>query len=63
MVFFGTVDNNLVALDSSTGRERWKVAVDDPRQCGCNIGAAHDCEKDKVIVGGNNGDAGPSRLR
>ena len=56
MVLFGTVDNNLVAIDSRTGRERWKVAVDDPKQCGCNIGAAPLIVKDKVIVGGNNGD-------
>lgn len=55
-VLFGTVDNNVVALDSRTGREVWKVAVDDPRQCGCNIGAAPLVVKDKVIVGGNNGD-------
>jgi alcohol dehydrogenase (cytochrome c) len=55
-VLFGTVDNNVVALDSRTGREMWKVAVDDPRQCGCNIGAAPLVVKDKVIVGGNNGD-------
>lgn len=56
LVLFGTVDNNLVALDSRTGREVWKVAVDDPRQCGCNIGAAPLVVKDKVIVGGNGGD-------
>ena len=56
MVLFGTVDNHVVALDSKTGREAWKVAVDDPRQCGCNIGAAPLVAKDKVIVGGNNGD-------
>jgi alcohol dehydrogenase (cytochrome c) len=55
-VFFGTIDNNLVALDQKTGREVWKVAVDDPRQCGCNIGAAPLVVKDKVIVGGNGGD-------
>jgi alcohol dehydrogenase (cytochrome c) len=55
-VFFGTVDNNLVALDQKTGREVWKVAVDDPRQCGCNIGAAPLIAGDKVITGGNNGD-------
>ena len=55
-VFFGTVDNNLVALDEKTGREVWKVAVDDPRQCGCNIGAAPLIAGDKVITGGNNGD-------
>jgi alcohol dehydrogenase (cytochrome c) len=55
-VFFGTIDNHLVALDQKTGREVWKVAVDDPRQCGCNIGAAPLVAKDKVIVGGNGGD-------
>jgi len=55
-VFFGTVDNNLIALDQKTGREVWKVAVDDPRQCGCNIGAAPLLAGDKVITGGNNGD-------
>ena len=55
-VLFGTNDNNVVALDSGTGRERWRVAVDDPRQCGCNIGAAPLIVKDKVIVGGNSGD-------
>jgi hypothetical protein len=41
-----------VALDSKTGREVWKVAVDDSRQGGCNIGAAPLVVKDKVIVGG-----------
>jgi alcohol dehydrogenase (cytochrome c) len=55
-VFFGTIDNNLVALDQKTGSEVWKVAVDDPRQCGCNIGAAPLIAGDKVITGGNNGD-------
>jgi len=55
-VLFGTIDNNVVALDSKTGREVWKVAADDPRQCGCNIGAAPLVVKDKAIVGGNNGD-------
>jgi alcohol dehydrogenase (cytochrome c) len=55
-VFFGTVDDHLVALDQKTGHEAWMVSVDDPRQCGCNIGAAPLIVKDKVIVGGNNGD-------
>ena len=55
-VFFGTVDDHLVALDQKTGRESWMVSVDDPRQCGCNIGAAPLIVKDKVVVGGNNGD-------
>src|SRR5215472_738461 len=39
-VFFGTRDAYLIALDQKTGRELWKVAVDDARQCGCNITAA-----------------------
>ena len=55
-VFFGTKDNFLVALDQKTGHEVWKVSVDDPRQCGCNITAAPLVVKDKVIVGGNGGD-------
>jgi alcohol dehydrogenase (cytochrome c) len=55
-VFFGTKDNFLVALDQKTGRQVWKVNVDDTRQCGCNITAAPLIVKDKVIVGGNGGD-------
>ena len=56
-VLFGTTDNFLVALDQKTGREAWRVAVDDVRQCGCNITAAPLVVKDKVIVGGTGGDA------
>ena len=56
-VFFGTTDNYLVALDQKTGAEQWRVSVDDPRQCGCDITAAPLVVKDKVIVGGNGGDA------
>ena len=55
-VFFGTVDDHLVALDQKNGHEVWMVSVDDPRQCGCNIGAAPLIVKDKVVIGGNNGD-------
>lgn len=55
-VIFGTRDNFLVALDQKTGRETWKVSVDDPKQCGCNNLAAPLIVKDKVIVGGNGGD-------
>ncbi len=57
MVLFGTKDNYMVALDQKSGREVWKVGVDDPKQCGCNITAAPLVVKDKVIVGGNGGDA------
>ena len=56
MVFFGTSDNHLVALDQKTGREAWNVSVDDPKQCGCSISAAPLLVKDKVVVGGNGGD-------
>ncbi len=55
-VFFGTKDNFMVALDQRTGREEWKVAMDDPKQCGCNITGAPLVVKDKVIIGGNGGD-------
>src|SRR5437660_3637254 len=55
-VFFGTTDHFLVALDQKTGRELWKVGVDDSRQCGCDITAAPLIVKDKVIVGEVGGD-------
>ncbi|MEO5926965.1 MAG: PQQ-dependent dehydrogenase, methanol/ethanol family [Bryobacteraceae bacterium] len=55
-VFFGTKDNYMVALDQRTGKEVWRVSVDDPKQCGCNITGAPLVVKDKVIVGGNGGD-------
>ncbi|HJT89825.1 MAG TPA: PQQ-dependent dehydrogenase, methanol/ethanol family, partial [Bryobacteraceae bacterium] len=56
-VFFGTTDHYLVALDQKTGRETWRVAVDDAKQCGCDITAAPLVVKDKVIVGETGGDA------
>lgn len=55
-VFFGTNDTYLVALDQKTGREVWKVSVDDPKQCGCNIFSAPLVVKDKVVIGGNGSD-------
>jgi alcohol dehydrogenase (cytochrome c) len=56
LVFFGSSDNHVVALDQKTGREVWNVAVDDPKQCGCGISAAPLLVKDKIVVGGNGGD-------
>jgi alcohol dehydrogenase (cytochrome c) len=55
-VFFGTKDNNMVALDQKTGHLLWRVNIDDARQCGCNITAAPLVVKDKVIIGGTGGD-------
>jgi alcohol dehydrogenase (cytochrome c) len=56
-VFMGTYDNFLVAIDQKTGLEVWKVAVDDAKQCGCNITAAPLVVKDIVIAGGTGGDS------
>jgi len=55
-VFLGTYDDYMVGLDQKTGREMWKVAVDDQRQCGCAITGAPLFVKDKVIVGSTGGD-------
>ena len=55
-VIMGTLDHALVAVDRQTGREAWKVYVDDSRQCGCNILSAPLIVKDMVIVGQNGGD-------
>lgn len=57
LVIFGATENTLVALDARTGKEIWRVAVDDDKQCGCVITAAPLIMKDKVVVGGNGGDA------
>jgi alcohol dehydrogenase (cytochrome c) len=55
-VFYGSTDNYLVALDQQTGREVWRVSIDDSRQCGCNVTSAPLVVKDKVIVGGTGGE-------
>ncbi len=55
-VFIGTYDDYMVAIDQKTGKESWKVAVDDQRQCGCAITGAPLFVKDKVIVGSTGGD-------
>jgi alcohol dehydrogenase (cytochrome c) len=55
-VFLGTYDDYMVGLDQKTGREMWKVAVDDQRQCGCAITGAPLFVKDKVLVGSTGGD-------
>ena len=58
LVFMGTVDNYLVALDAKTGREVWKVEIEDAGQCGCSITGAPLLVKDKVIIGVTAGDSG-----
>lgn len=56
MIYFGTLDNHVVALDMKTGREVWEVEIEDVRQCGCNVTSPPLVVKDKVIVGGTGGE-------
>src|SRR5215471_6528860 len=56
-VFLGTADNHLVALDQKTGRELWRVNIEDERQCGCNVTGAPMVVKDMVIAGVTGGDS------
>lgn len=55
-IYFGTLDNHLVALDMKTGREVWDVEIEDTRQCGCNVTSPPLVVKDKIIVGGTGGE-------
>ncbi len=57
LVFIGTVDNSVLAVDQKTGREVWRVRVQDPAVCGCMISAAPLLVKDLIVVGGTGGDA------
>ena len=51
MVYFGSRDNHLTALDASTGEEIWDVQIEDRRQCSCTPSHGILVVKDKVIVG------------
>lgn len=51
MVYYGTHDNHLTALDAATGREVWDVQIEDPRQCSCTPSHGILLVKDKVIIG------------
>src|ERR1051325_774718 len=57
MVFMGTLDNHLIALDAKTGKEAWDAEIEDVKQCGCNVTAAPLVVKDKVVVGVTGGDS------
>jgi len=56
-LYFGTVDNFVVALDAKTGEEVFKVNVEDSSYFGCNITGAPIVVKDMVIVGSTGGDS------
>ena len=57
LVFMGTIDNHLVALDAETGELVWDVNIEDWQECGCNITGAPLVVKDKVVVGVTAGDS------
>jgi alcohol dehydrogenase (cytochrome c) len=57
MVLMGTLDAHLVAVDAATGKERWKVRLDDHDR-GVSITSAPLVVKDLVIVGYGGGDLG-----
>jgi alcohol dehydrogenase (cytochrome c) len=56
-LYTGTLDGHLVALDKTTGRSLWDVAVGDPKQ-GYSITMAPLIVKDKVLVGSGGGEYG-----
>jgi len=57
LVFMGTLDNHLVAIDAKTGREVWNVEIENARQGGGNITGAPLVVKDMVISGVTGGDS------
>jgi alcohol dehydrogenase (cytochrome c) len=57
LVFVGTVDAHLVALDGKTGAVQWDVAVADYR-AGYSLTAAPLAVKDKIVVGMAGGEYG-----
>jgi alcohol dehydrogenase (cytochrome c) len=56
-LYTGTLDGHLVALDATTGRPLWNVAVGDPK-LGYSITMAPLIVKDKVLVGVGGGEYG-----
>ncbi|HEU4550163.1 MAG TPA: PQQ-dependent dehydrogenase, methanol/ethanol family [Rhizomicrobium sp.] len=56
-VFFGTLDDNLIALDAHTGRELWEVRIADTME-GFTLTGAPLAVKDKIIMGSSGGEMG-----
>jgi PQQ-dependent dehydrogenase (methanol/ethanol family) len=56
-VFFGTLDNNLIALDARTGRELWEKRVGDTMR-GMTLTGAPLALKDRIIMGMSGGEGG-----
>lgn len=56
-LYWGTLDAHLVAIDASTGRQRWDVTIADYRT-GHSITVAPLAVKDKIIIGISGGEFG-----
>jgi len=56
MIFMGTNDNHVVAIDMKTGNEAWNVEVENRKKCGCGINSAPILVKDKVVAGVTGGE-------
>lgn len=56
MVFMGTNDNHVVAIDMKTGNEAWNVEVESRAKCNCGINSAPLLVKDKVVTGVTGGE-------
>ena len=56
-VFFGTLDNNLIALDAHTGRELWETRVAETME-GYTLTGAPLAVKDKIVMGMSGGEMG-----
>ena len=56
-VYFGSSDNHVVALDLDTGREVWRMLVEDRDEFGCTQRGAPLVVNDLVVVGSTGGDS------
>ena len=56
MLFMGTNDNHVVAIDMKTGAETWNIEVEDRKKCSCGINSAPLLVKDKVVTGVTGGE-------
>lgn len=56
-VFFGTLDDNLIALDAHTGRELWEVRIADTLE-GFTLSGAPLAVNGKIIMGSSGGEMG-----
>ena len=56
-VFFGTLDDNLIALDAHTGRQLWEVRVADTLE-GFTLTGAPLAVNGKIIMGSSGGEMG-----